>query len=77
YVYRVGNVDAWSEWYQLRLPDMQHKKLSFLYFGDAQNEIKSMWARVIREAFKTAPQVDFMLHAGDLIHNYDNDAEWG
>jgi hypothetical protein len=77
YVYRVGDVDAWSEWYQLRLPDMQHKKLSFLYFGDAQNELKSMWSRVIREAFKTAPQVDFMLHAGDLIHRYDNDAEWG
>ncbi|WP_254092514.1 purple acid phosphatase family protein [Dawidia soli] len=77
YVYRVGNRDAWSEWYQLRLPDMRHQKLSFLYFGDAQNEIKSMWSRVIREAFKTAPQVDFMLHAGDLIHHYDNDAEWG
>lgn len=77
YVYRVGNLDAWSEWYQLRLPDMQHRPLSFLYFGDAQNEIKSLWSRVIREAFRTAPQIDFMLHAGDLIHNYDNDAEWG
>lgn len=77
YVYRVGNIDAWSEWYQLQLPEMKNKKVSFLYFGDAQNELKSMWSRVIREAFKTAPQVDFMLHAGDLIDHYDNDAEWG
>jgi acid phosphatase type 7 len=77
YVYRVGNANAWSEWYQLRLPDMKNGKVSFLYFGDAQNELKSMWSRVIREALRTAPQVDFMLHAGDLIHNYDNDAEWG
>lgn len=77
YVYRVGDASAWSEWYQLQLPDMKNKEVSFLYFGDAQNELKSMWSRVIREAFRTAPRVDFMLHAGDLIQTYDSDAEWG
>lgn len=76
YVYRVGSEGSWSEWYQIQMPDAT-KKLSFIYFGDAQNDIKSMWSRVIREAYKTIPQVDFMLHAGDLINRHDRDIEWG
>lgn len=77
YVYRVGTEGAWSEWYQIRMPDVNAGKLSFIYFGDAQNDLKSMWSRVIREAYKTIPQVDFMLHAGDLINRHDRDLDWG
>ena len=77
YVYRVGTDGAWSEWYQVQMPDMDSQKLSFIYFGDAQNDLKSMWSRVIREAYKTIPRVDFMLHAGDLINRHDRDLEWG
>jgi hypothetical protein len=75
YMYRVGTDESWSEWYQFSTPDP--KKISFLYFGDAQNDIKSMWSRVVREAFKTMPNADFMLHAGDLINRHDRDVEWG
>lgn len=77
YIYRVGSPDAWTEWYQLQMPDASKDKISFLYFGDAQNDIKSMWSRVIREAYKTMPTIDFMLHAGDLINRADRDSEWG
>ncbi len=77
YVYRVGREGSWSEWYQVQMPDASSKKLSFVYFGDAQNDVKSMWSRVIREAYKTLPTVDFMLHAGDLINRHDRDIEWG
>ena len=77
YVYRVGSEGYWSEWYQVQMPDAAKEKLSFVYFGDAQNDIKSMWSRVIREAYKTLPTVDFMLHAGDLINRHDRDLEWG
>jgi hypothetical protein len=77
YVYRAGSDGAWSEWYQIQMPDASKKKLSFIYFGDAQNDVKSMWSRVIREAYKTMPQVDFMLHAGDLINRHDRDLDWG
>ncbi|MBT1698868.1 fibronectin type III domain-containing protein [Fulvivirgaceae bacterium PWU4] len=76
YVYRVGSEGAWSEWYQVVMPDPS-KKISFIYFGDAQNDVKSMWSRVIREAYKTLPSVDFMLHAGDLINRHNHDVEWG
>ena len=77
YVYRVGAAGSWSEWYQVQLPDPSREKLSFIYFGDAQNDVKSMWSRVIREAYKTLPSIDFMLHAGDLINRHDRDVEWG
>jgi hypothetical protein len=77
YVYRVGSDAGWSEWYQVQMPDASGEKLAFIYFGDAQNDLKSMWSRVIREAYKTLPAVDFMLHAGDLINRHDRDVEWG
>jgi len=76
YVYRVGSGEHWSEWYQFQMPDSK-KSLSFLYFGDAQNDVKSMWSRVIRQAYKQMPQVDFLLHAGDLINRSNEDIEWG
>jgi acid phosphatase type 7 len=76
YVYRVGFGDQWSEWYQFKTPDSQ-QVLNFLYFGDAQNSVKSLWSRVVREAYKKMPQVDFMLHAGDLINRSSEDIEWG
>jgi hypothetical protein len=77
YVYRVGSEGAWSEWHQVQMPDAKTEKVSFVYFGDAQNDLKSMWSRVIREAYKTLPEVDFMLHAGDLINRHDRDLDWG
>ncbi len=77
YVYRVGDgEEKWSEWFQFQMPS-EDQKLSFIYFGDAQNDVKSMWSRVIREAYKTMPEIDFMLHAGDLINRHNRDIEWG
>lgn len=76
YVYRVGSGGYWSEWFQFTLPDPD-KPLTFLYYGDAQNGVKAHWSRLIREAYKMTPQIDFMLHAGDLINRHNNDHEWG
>ncbi|WP_337042321.1 metallophosphoesterase family protein [Emticicia sp. 17c] len=78
YVYRVGYDKHWSEWFQFRVPkNTPDRPISFLYFGDAQNDVKSQWSRVVREAYKTMPEVSFMLHAGDLINRHDHDVEWG
>ena len=76
YVYRVGSEQGWSECFQIQIPEPE-KKISFVYFGDAQNSVKSMWSRVIRQAYGSVPDVDFMLHAGDLINRHDRDEEWG
>lgn len=78
YVYRVGDgEEAWSEWQQFRTMAAEAKPLTFLYVGDAQNSIFSLWSRLIRQGYSTAPEADFIIHAGDLINRANLDAEWG
>lgn len=71
---------AWSEWYQVRTAARFSDKvtpLRFVYVGDAQNDLKSHYSRLIREAFREAPRMTFLLSAGDLINRANNDHEWG
>ncbi|MGL4514264.1 MAG: fibronectin type III domain-containing protein [Lacipirellulaceae bacterium] len=77
YVYRVGDDEHWSEWHQFRTASDKDEPFTFVYFGDAQNAIRSLWSRVIREANQHAPRSAFHLHAGDLINHSDSDGEWG
>jgi phosphodiesterase/alkaline phosphatase D-like protein len=77
YAYRVGDGENWSEYYHFRTASRAADAFSFIYFGDAQNEIKTHWSRVFREAFRAAPRAAFTLHAGDLVNEDSSDAEWG
>jgi 3',5'-cyclic AMP phosphodiesterase CpdA len=79
YAYRVEGQGTWSEWLQLRTAAREARPFSFLYFGDAQNSIKSLYSRVIREAWRREPQAALAIHAGDLISGGDerDDDEWG
>ena len=77
YAYRVGDGKHWSEWFHFKTADNKPAPFSFIYFGDAQNDLKSLWSRVIREAYSTLPAADFMLHAGDLVNVSTRDEEWG
>ena len=77
YAYRVGDGMNWSEWFHFQTASDQFEPFTFIYFGDAQNDVKSLWSRVIREAYSDAPKARFLLHAGDLINRPNSDAEWG
>lgn len=77
YAYRVGDGANWSEWFHFQTASDREEPFSFIYFGDAQNDLKSMWSRVIRQAFVDAPNARFLIHAGDLINVANNDAHWG
>lgn len=76
YAYRVGNGAVWSEWLQFRTASRGAAPFSFVYLGDAQNEIRSLWSRAIRAALLDAPRARFILHAGDLVDNGNSDAQW-
>ena len=76
YAYRVGTDKHWSEWFQFRTASEGHEPFSFIYFGDAQNNILSLWSRAIRSAYSEAPKAKFMVHAGDLINHANSDTEW-
>ncbi len=77
YAYRLGDDVNWSEFFHFRTASDKPEPFSFVYFGDAQNDVRSMWSRVVREAFSDAPRSAFMLHAGDLINDPNRDEEWG
>jgi 3',5'-cyclic AMP phosphodiesterase CpdA len=76
YAYRVQGAEGqWSEWLQTRTAP-RSGPLRFIYLGDAQNGLDSHWPRVIRQAFQTAPDARFILHAGDLVNRGSRDLEW-
>src|SRR5690606_31850231 len=78
YAYRVGDGEKlWSEWFQFRTASDTPAPVQFIYVGDAQTNLKSLWSRVIRQAYSDAPKATFLLHAGDLVNRGDADAEWG
>jgi 3',5'-cyclic AMP phosphodiesterase CpdA len=77
YMYRVGDGANWSEWCHFDTANEEPAPFNFIYLGDAQNDIKSQWSRVVREAFRDAPRAAFVLHAGDLVNRADADEEWG
>ena len=77
YVYRVGDGINFTEYYHFKTSSKMPKPFSFIYFGDAQNEVRTHWSRVFREAFRDAPRAAFTLHAGDLVDRKYSDSEWG
>lgn len=77
YCYRVGNGEIWSEWNVFRTAAASPETFRFLYIGDAQNSIKSMWSQSIRAAYATVPDARFIVHAGDLVEDGYNDSLWG
>ena len=76
YAYRVGFAENWSEWIHFKTANDTYSPTQFVYFGDAQNDILNHWSRVIRMAYKTAPDASFVIHAGDLVDSAHKDNEW-
>ncbi len=77
YGYRVGDGEIWSPWSVFRTASASAAPFSFLYVGDAQNDIYSLWSRVIRAAYAAAPDARFIVHAGDLVAEGYDDELWG
>lgn len=77
YVYRVGDGQNWSEWFQFRTASDRVEPFGFIYFGDAQNGLKTLWSRVARGAYSDMPKARFILHAGDLVNSGVSDSDWG
>ena len=77
YSYRVGDGATWSEWNSFRTASDQPDAFRFLYLGDEQNSIRSLWSRAIRAAYSKAPDARFIVHAGDLLEEGYDDRLWG
>jgi hypothetical protein len=76
YAYRVGDGTYWSEWFQFRTAAESQEPFSFIFLGDAQTDLFSLWSRTLRAAYAAAPQARFMVHAGDLVNKPESDSDW-
>ena len=80
YAYRVGSGANASEWFTFKTAEKGAAPFTFLWLGDSQGPI-SLYARVIRQAFRTTPDASFMIFTGDLVDGGSStmlhDDEWG
>lgn len=76
YAYRVGNDHKWSEWINFKTINDKEEKIKFIYFGDVQSNIKSLWTRVAKQAVKSVPDAEIILYAGDIVNRGNNLNEW-
>jgi predicted phosphodiesterase len=72
YFYRVGSENNWSEWFQFRTAAATAEPFEFIYLGDGQNNVLSMWSHIFRSAFMTASDARFVINAGDLVTHADS-----
>lgn len=77
YLYRVGDGANWSEWFEFTTASAEPEPFSFIYYGDAQNDVREHVSRVFRRAFSDRPDARVIVHAGDLVNTAANDYEWG
>ena len=75
YRYRVGAPRVWSGWRTFKTAHGPHRSWQFAYFGDAQQELETVWRRTVRRALHDR-DVDLTLHAGDLVNDPTHDAQW-
>ncbi|MCH1868791.1 metallophosphoesterase family protein [Nocardioides sp. CFH 31398] len=76
YRYRVGSVGGWSPWRSFTTAPGGVGGFSFLYFGDAQVGLDSVWPRVVAAAQQQAPHASLALHAGDLVDSPISETQW-
>lgn len=76
YAYRVGDGVQWSEWFHFRTASKEAAPFTFLFMGDVQNNILETYSRLVREAYKKAPDARLVLHAGDMVEGAHNERQW-
>lgn len=76
YEYSVGSDDATSDLYEFTTAGDANDPFTFIYFGDAQNDLTEKWAPVVDAAYERYPDAVGTVNAGDLIDASRNDSEW-
>jgi hypothetical protein len=76
YEYRVGIKGSWSRWQGFSTADPGETDFQFIYYGDTQIGLDSIWPLVVRQAEATAPDSIGSVHAGDLIDSATDETQW-
>ncbi len=76
YAYRVGGGQSWSEWFAFVTAAAAPAPFRFLYLGDAQTGLDSVWPRAARAAYAQAPDARMIVEAGDTVTEGYDDNLW-
>ncbi len=76
YEYFVGTEGALSTTYRFTTASAPGEDFTFIYFGDAQNELTAKWTPVVKAAYDRFPEAIGTVNAGDLVNRSGNDSEW-
>jgi hypothetical protein len=76
YAYRVGDGQSWSEWFVFVTAAAAPEPFRFLYLGDAQTGLDSVWPRTVRAACAQAPDARMIVEAGDMVAEGYDDNLW-
>ena len=76
YAYRVGDGESWSEWFTFVTASTASAPFRFLYLGDAQTGLDSVWPRTVRAAYAQAPDARMIVEAGDTVAEGYDDNLW-
>jgi predicted alpha-1,2-mannosidase len=76
YEYRVASGSKQSEWFTFRTAKAEVEPFDFLYFGDAQEGIDTVWPATLKAAHTAVPDARLSLFAGDLIDTATDESQW-
>ncbi|MET0447371.1 MAG: GH92 family glycosyl hydrolase, partial [Aeromicrobium sp.] len=76
YEYRVSSGSNASEWLGFHTAKAKADPFSFLYFGDAQEGIDTVWPATLKAAHTAVPDARLSLFAGYLINVATSETEW-
>ncbi|MEV6369571.1 fibronectin type III domain-containing protein [Micromonospora musae] len=76
YEYYVGNASKVSATYKFTTAGKAGDPFSFIYFGDAQNDIGAKWSPVVKQAFQRFPDAVGTVNAGDLVDVGSDNGLW-
>ncbi len=77
YAYAVGDGSpgGWTPWRSVRTGPPAGRDFSFLYLGDAQNELER-WGELLHAARRRHPDAGFLILAGDLVDRGNERTNW-
>ncbi|NYF09152.1 putative cell wall-binding protein [Leifsonia sp. AK011] len=76
YEYYVGTDGFTSDTFRFTTASAPGEDFTFIYFGDAQNELTAKWSPVVKAAYDRFPDAIGTVNAGDLVNRSGNDSEW-
>ena len=75
YALGAGTPRGWGPWRAVKTAPERGRPTRFLYLGDAQTGL-ARWGRLLEQAVRRHPDLDFLVLAGDLVDRGNERTNW-